>query len=250
MAKVRYGVDVRLDAPLALDGVSLEIRIGEVIGFAGPSGSGKTTFARTLLRLVHPASGALCVGGVAIEQVTRQEIGQLFGFVGQTPFLFSGTIAENIRYGSSNPSLEDIACAAHSAHIGDEIEAWADSYQHVVTERGGNLSGGQRQRIALARVFLQNPSILVLDEATSGLNYIAGMGSGAAPIYSEGDAKLICRATHHVATARGIARDNQIELIWNPQYGLHTQQCAGTRQIPDRAGNGRASFVEDDLPAL
>ena len=154
----------------ALRGISLAVREGEAIGFAGPSGSGKTTFVRALLRLVHPTGGELKLGNARIDRVTREEIGRLFGFVSQTPFLFAGSIAENIAYGCPSASTDAIAYAARHARIADEIEAFPRRYDHVVTERGGNLSGGQRQRIALARVFLQNPPVLILDEATAALD--------------------------------------------------------------------------------
>ncbi len=94
----------------------------------------------------------------------------MFGFVTQTPFLFTGSVAENIAYGTPSATKEAIAEAARKARIANEIEALAGRYDHAVTERGGNLSGGQRQRIALARVFLQNPPILILDEATAALD--------------------------------------------------------------------------------
>lgn len=154
----------------ALHGVSVNILQGQFLGLAGPSGSGKTTFARALLRLAHPSSGILRVGGRPIESISREEIGHLFGFVSQKPFLFTGTVAENIAYGHGQATTEEIERAARLAHISDEIERLPKAYGFEVTERGGNLSGGQCQRIALARIFLQNPPILILDEATAALD--------------------------------------------------------------------------------
>jgi ATP-binding cassette subfamily B protein len=156
-----------------LDGVSTVIRHGETIGLAGPSGGGKTTWLRVLLRLTHPTAGRVRIGGVDLDQVSRAAIGRLVGYVGQQPFIFHGTVAENIAYGNRDATPEAIAEAARRANIDHEIMAMPGGYQAIVTERGSNLSGGQRQRIALARVFLKDPPILVLDEGTSALDTIS-----------------------------------------------------------------------------
>jgi ATP-binding cassette subfamily B protein len=154
----------------ALDGLSVAIRHGETIGVAGRSGCGKTTWLRALMRLVHPSGGTASLGGVPLERVSREAIGRLVGYVGQNPFVFAGTVAQNIAYGCDKPSDERIRQAAMLACIHDEIMMMPGGYQARVAERGQNLSGGQRQRIALARVFLKNPPILILDEGTSALD--------------------------------------------------------------------------------
>src|SRR5439155_312235 len=99
--------------------------------------------------------------------------GQLMGYVGQSPFIFAGTIAENIAYGNGHVSRDDIRRAARLAHLHDEIMMMPGEYDAVVNERGQNLSGGQRQRLALARILLKQPPILILDEATSALDNIS-----------------------------------------------------------------------------
>jgi ATP-binding cassette subfamily B protein len=157
----------------ALDDLSLTIYHGETIGIAGRSGCGKSTFLRVLLRLLHPNSGEVLVGGVRIDDVSRADIAKLLGYVGQLPFVFSGTIAENIAYGSENVTMEDIRRAAELAHLHDDIMELPGDYNALVTERGGNLSGGQRQRLAIARILLKQPPILILDEATSALDNIS-----------------------------------------------------------------------------
>jgi ATP-binding cassette subfamily B protein len=157
----------------ALDGVSLEVHPGEVIGVAGKSGCGKSTWLKVLMRLLHPTAGSVWVKGVPLSELSRETIAQLVGYVGQNPFIFCGTIEENITYGSSRYLPEDVARAAKMACIHDEIMAMPDGYKSHVVERGANLSGGQKQRIALARVFLKDPPILILDEATSALDTIS-----------------------------------------------------------------------------
>ena len=156
-----------------LDGLTLEIRQGQTIGIAGRSGSGKSTWLRCVLRLIHPASGEVLVGGVPIGVLSREDIGKSIGYVSQVPFVFSGTVSENIAYGCGKVTPEQIQDAASQAHIHEEILLMPQGYDSAFTERGGNLSGGQRQRIALARMFLKNPPILILDEGTSALDNIS-----------------------------------------------------------------------------
>jgi len=128
---------------------------------------------RCVLRLIHPASGEVLVGGVPIGVLSREDIGKTIGYVSQVPFVFSGTVAENISYGCGNVSAEQIHDAAKQAYIHEEILQMPRGYDTTLTERGGNLSGGQRQRIALARMFLKNPPVLILDEGTSALDNIS-----------------------------------------------------------------------------
>jgi ATP-binding cassette subfamily B protein len=156
----------------ALDGVSVAIRHGETIGLAGPSGCGKTTLLRVLLRLTHPTAGTVRVGGVPLAHLSREDVGKLIGYVGQSPFVFQGTIAENIAYGVPKADPAAVEAAARRAYIHDEIAAMPGGYGAPVAERGANLSGGQRQRLALARVFLKDPPVLILDEGTSALDTI------------------------------------------------------------------------------
>jgi ATP-binding cassette subfamily B protein len=157
----------------ALDHTNLEIYEGETVGIAGRSGCGKSTLLKVLLRLLHPQAGQVWLKGVPMEEISRETLARLIGYVGQNPFMFAGSIEENICYGSSKFLPEDVRRAAERAGIHEEIMAMPGGYDAPVAERGQNLSGGQKQRIALARVFLQNPPILILDEATSALDTIS-----------------------------------------------------------------------------
>lgn len=170
--QVEYGTSDK-KRKRVLKGVNLRIDAGETIGVAGRSGCGKSTWLKIMMRLIHPSGGTLSLGGVPIESVTRESIGDLIGYVGQNPFVFSGTIAENIAYGCEHATIDQIREAARMACIDQEIMAMPGEFQARVSERGQNLSGGQRQRLALARVFLKNPPILILDEGTSALDNIS-----------------------------------------------------------------------------
>jgi ATP-binding cassette subfamily B protein len=157
----------------AIEGVSLTIQRGEIIGIAGKSGCGKTTFLRALMRLVHASDGRAEVGGVPLESLACDSFAKTIGYVGQSPFVFSSTVGENISYERDGASLEEIRSAAQTACLDEEIMQIPGGFDAVISERGQNLSGGQRQRLALARVILKNPPILILDEATSALDTIS-----------------------------------------------------------------------------
>ena len=159
---------------MALNGIDLQIRSGETIGVAGRTGCGKSTFIKVLTRIVHPCAGRVLIKGIPLEDVSRDMIGHLIGYVGQSPFVISGTVEENIKYGFHGAcSTEAIHKAAERAGIHNEIMTMPHGYETQIAERGGNLSGGQRQRLALARIFLQDPPILILDEATSALDTVS-----------------------------------------------------------------------------
>ena len=157
----------------ALDHLSLQIFHGETIGVAGRSGSGKSTWVKVLLRLLHPQRGCILLGGQPLEEVSREELASLVSYVGQNPFVFSGTIYDNIAYGNGQATRAEVQRAAEQANLHDEIMEMPGGYQAPVTERGQNLSGGQRQRLAIARLLLKNSPILILDEATSALDNIS-----------------------------------------------------------------------------
>jgi ATP-binding cassette subfamily B protein len=137
-----------------LDGVSIRIEHGETIGVAGPSGAGKSTWIKALLRLVHPTEGRIMIGDFPLDQVNCKDLARLISYVGQNPFVFSGSIRENIAYGNGDVTDEQIHRAAEMANLSEEILQMPNGYDTVVLERGQNVSGGQRQRLAIARILL------------------------------------------------------------------------------------------------
>ncbi len=161
--------------PEVLHGVSLRIKAGEVVALVGPSGAGKTTIASLLPRFWDVTGGRITFDGIDIRDISLKELRAAIGIVPQEPTLFSGTIRENIAYAGigedgSRPAEEAIVAAAKAAHAVEFIERLPEGFDTRVGERGVKLSGGQRQRIAIARVFLKDPALVILDEATSSLD--------------------------------------------------------------------------------
>ena len=161
--------------PEVLHGVSLRINAGEVVALVGPSGAGKTTVASLLPRFWDVTGGRITLDGIDIRDLSLKELRAAIGIVPQEPTLFSGTIRENIAYAGigedgSRPSEEAVQAAAKAAHAVEFIERLPEGFDTRVGERGVKLSGGQRQRIAIARVFLKDPALVILDEATSSLD--------------------------------------------------------------------------------
>ncbi len=164
------GVHFRYGAREVLHGVDLVIEPGEMIGLVGTSGSGKSTLANLVCRFYDPSSGSIRVDGVDLRDVDIADYHRNLGCVLQEPFLFFGTIADNIAYGRPDAPRNKIVEAARAAGAHDFILSQPLAYDSRVGERGGGLSGGERQRLSIARALLVDPRILVLDEATSSVD--------------------------------------------------------------------------------
>ncbi|MCU1381594.1 MAG: transporter ATP-binding protein [Acidobacteria bacterium] len=153
-----------------IDGMSLEIAPGRMVAIVGPTGAGKTTLVNLLMRFYDVDAGAIRVDGVDIRQLQRGPLRRLFGMVLQDTWLFSGTIRENIAYGRAHATGEAIVNAAKAAQADHFIRTLPDNYDTLINEEASNLSQGQKQLLTIARAFLADPAILILDEATSSVD--------------------------------------------------------------------------------
>ena len=157
------------DKPL-ITNFSLDVKSGSHIAIVGPTGCGKTTFINLLMRFYDTDSGKLSVDGVDIKDMERDELRKLYGMVLQDSWLFCGTIMENLKYGNPNATDEEVIEAAKAAYAHSFIRRMPDGYDTMISEGGGNLSQGQKQLLCIARAMLSNPTMLILDEATSSID--------------------------------------------------------------------------------
>lgn len=157
------------DKPL-ITNFSLDVKSGSHIAIVGPTGCGKTTFINLLMRFYDTDSGKISVDGVDIKDMECDELRKLYGMVLQDSWLFCGTIMENLKYGNPNATDEEVIEAAKAAYAHSFIRRMPDGYDTMISEGGGNLSQGQKQLLCIARAMLSNPTMLILDEATSSID--------------------------------------------------------------------------------
>jgi ATP-binding cassette, subfamily B, multidrug efflux pump len=157
------------ETPL-IDGLSLEVKPGQTVAIVGPTGAGKTTLVNLLMRFYELNDGRITLDGVDIASMTREDLRSKTGMVLQDAWLFGGTIAENIAYGAAGASMDRIVEAAKATHVDHFVRTLPDGYDTVLDDEGTGVSSGEKQLITIARAFLAEPAILILDEATSSVD--------------------------------------------------------------------------------
>jgi ATP-binding cassette subfamily B protein len=173
LEEIRFrNVVMRFGDREAVTGIDLTIQAGETIAVVGHTGSGKTTLVNLIPRLFDPTSGVVELGGQDLRRFDPEQLRREIGFVPQETFLFSATLAENVAWGVSEATREQISWAANVAGLATDIETFPDGLDTVIGERGLTLSGGQKQRVAIARAILRNPRILILDDALSSVDTV------------------------------------------------------------------------------
>ena len=208
--------------PDILKSLTLSVNAGEVIALVGPSGAGKTTLASLLPRLYDPIEGRIRIDGRDLRDVTMNSLRAQISSVAQDTFLFDDTVANNIRYGRPNATLEEVKSAAATAIADEFIARMPEGYETRIGERGVKLSGGQRQRLAIARAVLRNAPILILDEATSHLD------AESEVLVQKALANLMAQRTviviaHRLSTIRRATRILVLEKGEIIQSGTHDQ---------------------------
>ncbi len=232
----------------ALDDVSLRVRPGQLAAIVGPSGSGKTTATYLVPRFYDATEGAVLIDGHDVRDLTMGSVAEAVGMVTQEPYLFHGTIRDNIAYARPDATAAEIEQAARDANIHDRILSFAEGYETITGERGYRLSGGEKQRLAIARVLLMDPRVLILDEATSALD------TETERLVQE----ALDRATHNrttIAIAHRLSTIQNADVIFGLEDGRLVEQgthdellAAGglySRLYVEQFGSGRHRVAQD-----
>jgi ATP-binding cassette subfamily B protein len=220
----RVGFHYDGGAPVLQD-VDLSVAAGETVALVGPTGAGKSTLVSLLMRLYDVTEGRISLDGQDIREVSMESLARQMSVVPQEPFLFTGTVSENIRYNRAEATDEDIARAAKAVGAHDFINRFERGYETVLLERGGNLSIGQRQLISFARALVADPRILILDEATANIDaYNEMLIQRALGELLNGRTALVI--AHRLSTVRNADRIVVIDGGRVAEQGTHDQLMA------------------------
>ena len=235
----------------ALQGVSLDVGSGVVLGIVGRNGAGKSTLLDLVLRFYDPTAGRMLVDGVDLREWDLEAYRRSVGVMGQDVFLFHGTILENIAYGRPDASAAEIAEAVRESGLDRLMQRFPKKLDTIVGERGAQLSGGERQSVALARLFLRKPSLLILDEPTSQLDGEA-LGHVCAALEALMAGRTTFIVTHNGETIRLAGRVLFLEQGRLAAEGSHQALYAGNasyKALWDEKGNGRRAAARKRLHA-
>jgi ABC-type multidrug transport system fused ATPase/permease subunit len=231
------------EPPIVLKEANIRIDAGQTVAICGPSGAGKSTVLNLLLRFYDPMLGKVCLDGRELRSIRRDDLRRHFALVQQETFLFNDRIVDNIRYGHSEATMAQVIAAAKAANAHEFIERLPAGYDTRVGERGVRLSGGQKQRISIARAFLANPSVLLLDEPTSSVE-----PDSEATIVAALDRLMAGRTT--VLTSHRPSLINQADMVYVIEDGCVTEQ--GSPQALARNEGWFARFMRsaEESPIL
>ena len=219
---VTFGYD---PAHPVLHGLNLVIEPGETVAVVGPTGAGKSTVAKLVTRFYDPNAGAVLIDGHDLRDVTLASLRRQLGVVPQEPFLFNGTIGENVAFGRPDASAEEIETSCRLVGLGELIDRLDDGMDSLVHERGSSLSSGERQLLALARAFHARPRVLVLDEATSNLDLRSeSVIERALDVVLEGRTAIVI--AHRLATAMRADRIAVVDQGRVIEMGSHSELLA------------------------
>lgn len=217
----------------ALNDVSFEARPGETTAIIGSTGSGKSTLVNLIPRFYDTDGGEVLVDGLDVRSLTQQELRQKIGFVPQKAVLFSGTIADNIRFGKQDATDEELRQAAEIAQASEFIDSMDDGYEHMIAEGGGNVSGGQKQRLSIARALVRRPEIYVFDDSFSALDFKtdAKLRAALRKVTTDSTVFIISQRVSTVMDADRIIVLDEGNVVGIGRHRELLQSCAVYREI-------------------